>query len=155
MQYPEIESAIHNFCALMRSQRLPLSFSIIQACDQMVTEQVCTRNFSVSTGWIMKVLRRTDIRLFLWLHTKGISLLPPDHSGRVQEIRDVSKDYSLQNVYNIDESGLFTRMGPIQSYLMPNVMRTCVCGTDLQKHKNQVTTVYSTNTDESHKLCMR
>ena len=46
------------------------------------------------------------------LQYRGGLDLPANESARMQEIRDISSEFDIRNIYNMDESGLFYRMGP-------------------------------------------
>ena len=76
--------------------------------------------------------------------------LPADHAERMQEIREVSAQYQLKNIWNMDESGLFYRNGPRRSYLTSNENRSETRGTELQTHKQRVSIVMAVNADGSH-----
>ena len=45
-------------------------------------------------------------------HAKGSLDLPASASARMQEILDMPFEYDIQNIYKMEESGLFYRIGP-------------------------------------------
>ena len=65
------------------------------------------------------------------------------------------EEYPVNMVYNMDETGLFSRMGANRTYLLRNEGRATVCGTELQEQKPGVTAVFCINADGSHALPMR
>ena len=67
----------------------------------------------------------------------------------------ISAQYSLANVYNMDESSLLYRMGPRNSYLFPSETSLEARGTDLQKQKAIITSVLGVNADGSHTVPVR
>ncbi len=71
------------------------------------------------------------------------------------EIQAPVSNYALQNVFNVDESGLFYRMAPRHSYLVESEIRRDVCGTEFQKQKSRLSMVFCVNTDGSHMLPMK
>ena len=93
-----------------------------------------TSGFRASNGWLQNFIRRSAIQRSFKLHGKGVLDLPTDAKFRIQEIRDISSDYELENICNMDESGLFYRIGPRQSYLTTTENRRETRGTELQKH---------------------
>lgn len=80
-------------------------------------------------------------------------MLPIGHAERMEEIRDIAANYSLQNIYNEDGSGLLFRMGPNHTYLLREEDRSSTRGTSLQKQKHRLTVVFCTNADGSHIFC--
>ena len=86
-----------------------------------IAAQTCdVQNFKASNGCIENFLRRTEVQNSVRLHGRGNSDLPANHSERMAEIRSIAQGYSIRNIYNMDESGLFYRMCPRISYLSPD-----------------------------------
>ena len=69
----------------------------------------------------------------------------------MQKILDTMPKYSPENVYNVDKSGLFYRMGPSRTYLLAEENRAETRGTSMQKHEYRITIVLCVNADGSHK----
>ena len=67
----------------------------------------------------------------------------------MQVIRDISSDYELENINNIDESRLFYRIGPHQTYLTSSENRREACSTKLQKYRRRVSIFMCVNADAS------
>ena len=67
------------------------------------------------------------------LHGRGGSAVPSSYEQRTEEMRSISAIYSLRSIYNMDESGLFYRMGPGTSYFSPAKEARTIRGTELQK----------------------
>ena len=82
-----------------------------------------------------KIYRRSNIQRSLKLHGTGDKDLPANHAQKLIEIRAVADTYQLRDIYNVDESGLFYRMGPSRSYLDGSEDRATVRGTTMQKTK--------------------
>ena len=154
-RYPVIDQGVFEFAAFLRDQRIPVSLGLLQTRARMIAEKHNISAFRASRGWISRFLRRTGVQLSLKLHGKGGSSLPEGHSTRMSEIREISREYRLSNIYNEDESGLFYRMGPNRSYLMPHESRVDARGTSMQKAKSRISTIFCTNADASHVLPMR
>ena len=88
----------------------------------------------------------------LKLHGKAGSSLPVPTADRMVEIRDVLSQYDPKNIYNIDESALFCRLGPSRTYLTVNGSRRDKRGTESQKQKNRISIVMRVNCDGCHIL---
>ena len=154
-KYPEIDDAVLKFCNFVRGQRLPLTLELIRQRARMAATALGISGFKAARGYVYRFLRRSGLQPSLTLHGHGSTLPPEDHVAHMEEIRRVTMEYSASNIYNMDESGLFFRMGPRKSYLLQSEIRSEARGTKLQKNKNRVTTVYCVNADGSHKLPMK
>ena len=60
----------------------------------------------------MRVLRRSSVQPSIKLREKGDSSLPVGHAEYMSSLQEITAQYYASNVYNMDESGLFYRMGP-------------------------------------------
>ena len=65
-------------------------------------------------------------------------------------LRAISAQYHPRHIWNMDESGLFFRMGPQRSYLTGAEVRQETRGAQFGKHKNHITKVLAWNSDGSH-----
>ena len=52
------------------------------------------------------------------IQSRSGSILPRNQMERLTELKIVTGNYPLKDVYNMDESGLPYRMGPQKSYLV-------------------------------------
>lgn len=105
-----------------------------------------------SRGWLEGYLRRSHIQGFYRLHGKGHSALPSSHVEKMKGLRSIASEYEPRNMYIVDESGLFYRMGTRRSYLAAHENRATARGTEFMKHKQRVIVVLSCNADGSHIL---
>ena len=150
--YPDVEQDVVAFITYVRSQRMPVTLELLRARAIQSARQHRHDSFRASNGWIEKFLRRSPVQPSFRLHGKADSQLPLGHAERLEEIRNIVFQYSMANVYNVDESGLFHRCGPSRTYLMQNEQRETTRGTSFQKHKNRVTVTLCVNADGSHIL---
>ena len=70
-------------------------------------------------------------------------------------LRSIYALYEPSNIWNMDESGLFFRMGSHQSYLSSTEFRHETRGTELGKQKDRVTMVLACNADGSNVIPAR
>ena len=151
-KYPAIDDELLKFVKFARELRLPVTRHLMQERAKMVATTFGVDNFGGSNGFIEKLMRRWNILKSVHLHGRGGSVLPPNHEERMSEISAIAQSYRLENVYNMDESGLFYRLGSRMSYLSPTENRQNVLGTDLQRNKNRITIVLRVNGDGSHTM---
>ena len=148
--FPEIEAEVKRFIQYARLQRLPVTKSQIQAMALKAARDNGNAQFKASNGWVEKFLRRARIQRSCELHGKGGTQIPVGTQERMEEIRSTLAKYDLKNIYNMDESGLFYRMGPSRSYLLASENRSEIRVTELQRHKHRLSLVFCVNADASH-----
>ncbi len=151
-KYPAMENKLVGFTTFACEQRLLVSSSILRTRAIDISKELGIVDFEASNGWLSRFLIRTPIQPSFKLHGKGNSNLPQCLTQRMEEIRSIYKEFPLSNIYNVDESGLFFRMGPWKTYLSVGKMRDIVRSTDFSKHKDRVTTVLARNAGEYNLL---
>lgn len=106
--------------------------------------------FSASEHWISNFVRRHQLKS-VTLHGQAGSV---DHKKIEQGMKQLRKDlqpYSLDRIYNMDETGLFYRLLPRKSYVFRENRHT-VRGIKGMKAKDRITLIITTNADGSHIL---
>ena len=106
-EHPDIEADVIKFIKFVRSERLPVTSCHIKARALRAARNYNHTKFRASNGCLQKFIRRSAIQKSFKLHGKGGMELTTEASARMQEIRDISSQYELKNIYNMDESGLF------------------------------------------------
>ena len=150
--YPTLDNTATDFIKLTRSESLRVTSSHTKSCGEQSEKRCKIQSISESNGWLQKFLRRSPMQPSFQLHGTGGSSLPVGTDDRMIEIRDVLSQYDPKNIYNMDESGLFYRLGPSRTYLAANESRNDTRGTELQKHERRFSIVMWVNSDGSHIL---
>ena len=150
--YPILEQRIVEFITFTRQQRLLVSSKLLTTRALTIASELDIEGFHASNGWLEKFIRKSPVQPSFKLHGKGGSVLPSSHVERMEQIRDIAKHYHVSNIYNMDESGLFYRMGPQRIYLSGFEQRDAVRGTEFGKHKKRVTIVLACDADGTHVL---
>ena len=73
--------------------------------------------FEASYGWLERHLRRSPVQRSYKLIGKGNATVPHCHTSRMVKICSAVSQNEPCNICNMDESGLYFRMGPDRSYL--------------------------------------
>ena len=73
----------------------------------------------------------------------------------MREIRDTAAEYELKDLYSMDESELFYRMGPRKQYLYPSEDPCRARGTDFARQKSRITIVLCVYADGSYSVFIR
>ena len=109
-KYPEVDAELEAFIAFARSLGLPVTRELMQerALTTAITKGIT--NFKASNGYIENFMRRAGIQSSVRLHGRGGSTIPNGHEERMNQIQEICSMYPLQNIYNMDESGLFYRL---------------------------------------------
>ena len=153
--HPALDIELESFVSFSRSLRLPVTKKLMQERSRIAVTALSIEEFKASNGYIEKFLRRSNVRKSVYLHGRGGSILPISHAERMTELRNVTGNYPLKNIYNMDESGLFYRIGPRKSYLAPTNSSQTIKETDLQGEKARVSIVLCVNGDGSDNLSVR
>ena len=95
-----------------RSLRLAVTRQLIQERANIIATALGIEEFKASNGYIERFRRRNCVGKSVRLHERGVSILPRNHVERMMELRTVTGNYPQKNIYNMDESGFFYRMGP-------------------------------------------
>ena len=132
-----MEVAVLDFVKWVHSERFPATSNHLKARALRAASKLKITGFRASIGFLQNLIRRSAIQLLFKLHGKGGLDLPTDTKARMRETRYIGSYYELANIYCMDDSGLFNRNGPHQSYLK------------LQKHKRFVSIVMCVNADGS------
>ena len=154
-RYLEVDAEIERFIDFERNQRLPVTRALIQQRAMIAAKNQGIVGFQASNGYVQKFLRRTRVHKSIRLHGRGGSALPGNHTQRMAEIQDIARQYSLSNIYSMDESGLLYRMGPRPSYFSANENPSSLRGTHLQKYKARIINFLCVNVDGSHSVPVR
>ena len=151
-RYPEVNAELLEFLKFSRSQRLPVSKTILQQRARIATDRFNVTGFKASNGYINRFLLLNPVQKSIHLHGKGSYFVTMDHTTRMEEIRSTVGYYPMKMVYSMDETGLFYPLGPNRTYLLASEDRRSTRGTELQKHKSRVTALLCVNADGSHTL---
>lgn len=113
VKYPMLEAAMNIWVQQVTAHALPLTEMLIKekALAFAAGLEIDKSALSFSNGWIQKFKRRNNLKK-ITLHGEAASApldSLPEARAKLQEI--ISK-YDLENVYNVDETGLFFRMLP-------------------------------------------
>ena len=94
-----------------------VSKNLSQERALMIAEALGIAVFQASNSWLDVYLRLSPIQPSYKLRGKGNSMFPPNHASAMVNLRAISSQYELGNIWTMDESVLFFRMCPNRSYL--------------------------------------
>ena len=116
VKYPRIEKALGLWVENANANNLPVSEMMIKEKAFFFAQEfdIPHENISFSNGWIEKFKRRNNIHCYR-LHGEANSAPLETLSEERNKLQTILQDYTLDNIFNADETGLFFRMAPNQT----------------------------------------
>jgi hypothetical protein len=137
----------------MRRARFPESPSLAIAKAKSIasTLSISDSNFKASWQCLSRFRTRRGLHKML-LHGEGIEVdkNDPELLSALEELYSIIAQYDPENVYNMDETGLFFRLLPRYSILMPNEDISSTRGK--KKAKDPVSLIVCANASATHKI---
>jgi hypothetical protein len=137
----------------MRCARLPVppSLAIAKAKSIASTLSISDSDFKASWQWLSRFRTRRGLQKMLF-HGEGVEVdkNDPELLSTLEELYSIIAQYDPENVYNMDETGLFFCLLPRYSILMPNEDISSTRGK--KKAKDRVFLIVCVNTSGTHKI---
>lgn len=151
---------VHDFVILCGEMRKPVTLA--RSHHRAVTMQDCllarpefsskTKNalstFFAFRTWVLAFTTRHGLRL-MSLHGEAGSANMLNLSQELFELRENLRSYSISNIYNMDETGLFLRFDLRTSYVLEAEGRKSICGIKAMRAIDRVISFICTNADGS------
>ena len=163
-QFPEIDQHLFQWVQMARSARLPVSSASLSAKAHHIRELLLSQNnspqqkealiqFSASSTWVGRFTARHALRS-VRLHGKAGSVTISDVSQGIAQFCENLSTYDVDNIYNQDETGLFFKLFPKQSYVLESEGGKTLRGITGMGAKDRVTLFVCTNATGTRKLPM-
>ena len=137
----------------MRCASLPVppSLAIAKAKNIAFTMSIPESEFKASWQWLSQFRVRHGLQKMM-LHGEGaeVNRNDPDLLQALENLYTLINQYDAENVYNMDKTGLFFRLLPRYSLLMPDEDITSTRGK--KKSKDRVSLVVCTNRSEERRV---
>jgi Tc5 transposase DNA-binding domain len=132
VKFPRVEKAIGLWVENANANNIPVSEMMIKEKAFFFAQEFNIRceDISFSNGWIEKFKRRNNIRSYR-LHGEANSAPLETLAEERKKLQTILQDYTLDNIFNADETGLFFRMAPNQT-----LASTSTSGTKLVSKAN-------------------
>ncbi len=130
---------------------VPPSLAIAKAKSIASTLSISDLDFKASWQWLSRFRTRRGLQKML-LHGEGaeVDKNDPELLSTLEELYSIIAQYDPENVYNMDETGLFFRLLPRYSILMPNEDISSTRGK--KKAEDRVSLIVCTNASGTHKI---
>ena len=144
-KHAELESAIQVWFSSARSQNVVITDAILREKAKHFGSDLKIDDFQYSNGWLQRFKMRCGISSqMICGESAGVDQAIISR-GR-QEARMWLKEYSLKDVYNLDETGLFYRMMPDRSLTTADKTK------GVKKPKDRLSVMLCANADGTDKL---
>ena len=131
---------------------LPLTMAVLQQRAREIGERLGVSGFAASTGFVRRwAARHNLVNTSLWGTGGSAATAVAAAQERMAQIRADLSAYEPDQIYNMDETGLFFRCLPNRAYVTAGRRRR-VRGTKAMKAKDRVTLVLACNATGTHKI---
>jgi hypothetical protein len=152
-RFTELENMLYIWIDSMRRANLlvPPSLAIAKAKSIASNLSIPETDFKASWQWLRRFRVRRGLQKML-LHEEGAEVNKSDLGllAALDDLYAIIAQYDPENIYNMDETGLFFRLLPRYSLLMPNEDISTTRGK--KKSKDRVSLIMCTNAVGSHKI---
>ena len=152
-KFPELEEILYEWIDMMRRAKLavPPSLAIAKARKIALDMEISNDDFKASWAWLSNFRKRRGLGEML-LHGEGaeVDKNNPELLSALEELYEIIRQYDVENVYNMDETGLFYRVLPRYTLLMPSEDLSSARGE--KKAKDRVSLVVCANSTGTHKI---
>ena len=151
--FTELEDMLYIWVDSMRQANLPIppSLAIAKAKNIASSLSISEDDFKASWQWLSRFRVRRGLQKVL-LHGEGaeVNKDDPELLEALQGLYAEIDRYDAENIYNMDETGLFFRLLPRYSLLMPNEDVATTRGK--KKSKDRISLIVCANATGSHKI---
>jgi len=131
---------------------VPLNMAVLQQRAREIGEQLGVSGFSASPGFVRRrATRHNLVNISLWGAGGSAATNEAATQQRMAEIRADLSAYEPDQIYNMDETGMFFRCLPNRAYVTAGRRRRAR-GTKAMKAKDRVTLVLACNATGTHKV---
>ena len=107
----ELNKAVYAWFTRVRTQNIPVSGPLLQAQAVIFAKQLGFDEFKGSNGWLENFRKRFNIR-FQSVSGEGASVDIDVVDNWKEKVHTLIEGYDPENVFNMDETGLFFRALP-------------------------------------------
>lgn len=143
--YPDLEECLITWFKQCRERNVPLGGNVLKEKAGQFAEKLGHKDFKISNGWLENFKKRHII--FRKLCDESQSVSDELCSEWIKNLPVLLKDYSPDNIYNADETGLFCKTLPEKTAVFKG--EACHGG---KQSKDRVTLLLAANMSGTEKL---
>lgn len=142
----DVNDAVWQWFVTARNKNVPVSGPLIQEKARKIAEECGVTNFKASNGWLDRFRTRNNIK-FKVLSGESAGVDPETVTTWKQRLDDIVDEYSADDIFNCDETGLFYRAMPNKSLVLPTEN-----GHGTKVPKDRITVLLGANMSGTEKL---
>ncbi|CAB4487081.1 unnamed protein product [Rhizophagus irregularis] len=105
VRFPQVEEALSLWITNALAADLVINTDILREKAKFFAQQFEVNNFAASNGWINGFKERHSLKQYVkWGEAKSAPLETSDEERKI--LREIIKDYDLNDVFNCDETGI-------------------------------------------------
>jgi len=142
----------YNICAGLGADSVPPTMAVLRQRAEEIAANLGVTGFSASAGFVRRWAERHNlVNISLWGTGASAAADVESSQQRMAEIRTQLEAYDPEQIYNMNETGLYFRFLPNRAYVSAGSRRRAR-GSKAMKDKDRVTLVLAVNATGSHKI---
>ena len=110
-KHQQLEEAVFMWFSDMTAHHAAVNDEMLMTKAKTLGEQLNIQDFAYSRGWLQRFKVRRGIKRRLYEGEADSADMTAVNAGR-QNLQKILESYAADDIYNIDETGLFFRLGP-------------------------------------------
>jgi hypothetical protein len=157
-KYPDVDRETYEWFVKVRHPQgrckpLPVTSAALKMRALQISVRLGISNFQASNGWFSRWRNRFSVGKSVRLHGEASDVDINAAEKPMNELRDKLREFSPENIFNMDETGLFFRTLPNRSYVLQDVDSRQFCrGSKTLTAKDRVTLVLCVNSTGTCKI---
>jgi hypothetical protein len=160
-KYPDIDRLTLESFDRARQLRLPMTrdtlrtfglkaqAELLKSCSE--EEKLRLESFTASEHWVKRFVTRNQLAS-VRLHGEAGSVDPGAIASQLATLATICADYEQDNIYNVDETGLYYKLLPRRSYISTKESKKTVRGTKGMTAKDRLSFYICTNATGTRKV---
>ncbi|XP_026816812.1 tigger transposable element-derived protein 4-like [Rhopalosiphum maidis] len=109
---PEVDEALSEWFSLITSRGDPVSGPMLKLKAEELSQKLGNNQFIASNGWLSRWKNRHEIKLKRVHDEKASANASTSNDWKVNRLKIILNDFSPDNIFNADETGLYYRATP-------------------------------------------
>lgn len=141
-EFPDVEVALFKWFAQCRRHNVPTNGPMLKEKAETIAAKLGCKRFKASYGWLAKWKVRNDVN-FRHAHYQ----LPACSADWLEKLNRIVREYSPNDIFNVNETGLFFDCLPDQVHVFDG--QSCAGG---EHSDRRITVVLAANVSGTEKL---
>ena len=150
-KFPQVETVLYEWLYACRMKEMVVPRCMLLFKAKQIAKDLGVESFKGSSGWLTNFLNRKGIVSTKLFGEGGeVDKNDPVLQQKLRELEELLCEYEYEHIYNMDETGLFYRVVPRHTTLLPSENKNTTRGKKAQKER--VTAAVCCNATGSHKV---